>query len=90
MIMEHCKIEKKVYRWESGKLILKLYANNFVEFKTMENWFQHRFPKNKIFKWLKNHLNASHHSGEAKRLNNAVILSRSENNEYFLQFLLKE
>lgn len=91
-MMEHCKIEKRVYRWESGKLILKLQTNKYVEFKTMENWFQHRFPKNKIFKWLKNHLNASHHSDEAKRLTSAVILvkSRSGEGEYSLQFLLKE
>lgn len=44
-------------------------------------------------RWLKSHLNASHHSDEAKRLNSAVILVKSRSlseNEYFLQFLLKE
>ena len=51
-------LKKKIYIC-SGKLILKIvpHTNKWIEEKAVRNWFKYRFPRNKVFRWLKSQLN---------------------------------
>ena len=88
--MEHCIMFLKPERWEYGKITLKIYPNRWVEEKTMENWFKHRFPRNKVMRWMQSHLTASHCSDEARRLTGEVVMKKATNQCYYLYYDLKK